>query len=260
MELSIEELTVRLGSRTVLHQVSAKLRLGRVTALLGPNGAGKSSLLRAMLALIPAETGCVRLDVADVGRLDPKDRARRLGYLPQSGELAWNIPARHIVELGRAPHRSPFAALSGVDRAAVDEAMALTDTTQFATRLADELSGGERARVMLARALAGRPDWLLADEPLASLDPSHQVDMLDRLRGLAGRGRGVVIVLHDLSHAARIADDVLLLREGRTVASGPVEEVLNPDVLKQAFGVPFSRFGPALIPTPPNVRERNSGR
>ena len=260
MELSVEELTVRLGSRTVLHQVSATLRPGRVTALLGPNGAGKSSLLRAMLALIPAETGRVRLDGADVRRLDPRDRARRLGYLPQSGELAWNIPARHIVEFGRAPHRSPFAALSGVDRDAVDEAMALTDTTQFATRLAGELSGGERARVMLARALAGMPDWLLADEPLASLDPAHQVDMLDRLRGLAERGRGVVIVLHDLSHAARIADDVLLLREGRTVASGPAEEVLNPDVLEQAFGVPFSRFGPALIPVPPNARERNPGQ
>lgn len=259
MELSIEELTVRLGSRTVLHQVSAKLRPGRVTALLGPNGAGKSSLLRAMLALIPAENGSVTLDGVDVRSLDPRERARRLGYLPQSGELAWNIPARHIVELGRAPHRSPFAALSSVDRAAVDEAMALTDTAQFATRLAGELSGGERARVMLARALAGMPDWLLADEPLASLDPAHQVDMLDRLQGLAERGRGVVIVLHDLSHAARIADDVLLLREGRTVASGPAEKVLDPDVLEQAFGVPFSRFGPALIPAPPNVREGDPG-
>jgi iron complex transport system ATP-binding protein len=248
MGLITEQLTVRLGKRVVVDGVSAELRTGRVTALLGPNGAGKSSLLRAMLALIPVEQGRVLLDGSDVTALDPRTRAKRLGYLPQSAELAWNIPARSLVELGRAPHRSPFAGLAEVDRAAIDRAMALTDTTRFADRLTHELSGGERARVLLARVLAGEPDWLLADEPLASLDPAHQLDMLGRLHGFAAEGHGVVVVLHDLGHAARIADDVMLLSEGRLVASGAAEEVLRPGLLEQVYGIGFERIGSHLIP------------
>ncbi|MBA2920270.1 ATP-binding cassette domain-containing protein [Sphingomonas sp. MAH-20] len=251
MGLSIERLTVRLGQRTVLHDVAAELLPGRVTALLGPNGAGKSSLLRAMLALIPVESGRVLLDGSDMAALDARTRARRLGYLPQSAELAWNIPARSLVELGRAPHRSPFAGLGEADRAAIGRAMALTDTVRFAERLTHELSGGERARVLLARVLAGEPDWLLADEPLASLDPAHQLDMLGRLHGYAAEGHGVVVVLHDLSHAARIADDVMLLSEGRLVAFGAAEEVLRPELLEQVYGIGFERIGVHLIPTPP---------
>jgi iron complex transport system ATP-binding protein len=251
MGLTIDSLTVRLGRRTVLHDVAAELRPGRVTALLGPNGAGKSSLLRAMLALIPVESGRVLIDGGDVTALDPRTRARRLGYLPQSAELAWNIPARSLIELGRAPHRSPFAGLSDADRTAIERAMALTDTTRFADRLTHELSGGERARVLLARVLAGQPDWLLADEPLASLDPAHQLDMLARLHGFAAEGHGVVVVLHDLSHAARIADDVMLLSEGRLVAFGAAGEVLRPELLEQVYGVGFERIGSHLIPTPP---------
>lgn len=249
MGLSVEALTVRLGARTVLDQVAAELRPGRVTALLGPNGAGKSSLLRAMLALVPAADGRVLIDGQDVRGLDAKQRARRLGYLPQSAELAWNIPARSVVELGRLPHRSPFAAPSAADREAVERAMALTDTSTFADRLTGELSGGERARVLLARVLAGEPDWLLADEPLASLDPAHQVDMLDRLHGFGTSGRGVVVVLHDLSHAARIADDVLLLKGGRVLAFGTADEALRPELLAEAFGISFERHGPALLPS-----------
>ena len=260
MGLNVEALTVRLGARTVLEDVSAELKPGRVTALLGPNGAGKSSLLRAMLALVPAESGRVTLDSADVTALDPRTRARRLGYLPQSHELAWNIPARSVVELGRAPHRSAFAGLGEADRAAVGRAMALTDTTAFADRLTGELSGGERARVLLARVLAGEPDWLLADEPLASLDPAHQVDMLDRLHGFAESGRGVVVVLHDLSHAARVADDALLLKEGRLLVCGPAADVLRPELLEQAYGVGFQRHGPALVPNPPRNGEGDRAR
>jgi iron complex transport system ATP-binding protein len=248
MGLTVDYLTVQLGRRIVLDRITAELRPGRVTALLGPNGAGKSSLLRAMLALIPPVSGRVSVDGEDVAGLDPRTRARRLGYLPQSAELAWNIPARSVVELGRAPHRSPFAGLSPSDRDAVDRAMALTDTTDFADRLTGDLSGGERARVLLARVLAGEPDWLLADEPLASLDPAHQIDMLDRLHGFAESGRGVVVVLHDLSHAARIADDVLLLKEGRLLAQGPADATLLPELLADGYGVSFERHGPAILP------------
>lgn len=248
MGLTIDALTVRLGKRAVLDDISAAVRPGCVTALLGPNGAGKSTLLRAMLALIPTAGGKVLIDGDEIATLDPRTRARRLGYLPQAGDLAWNIPARSVVELGRVPHRSAFAGPGDADRAAIDRAMALTDTVQFADRLTGELSGGERARVLLARVLAGEPDWLLADEPLASLDPAHQVDMLDRLRGFADSGRGVIVVLHELSHAARIADDVMLLRQGRLLAHGPAAHVLRPALLTEAYGIGFERHGPAIVP------------
>lgn len=149
----------------------------------------------------------------------------------------WNLPVRELVALGRLPHRSPFAAPSEADRAAVAAALAATDTVHLADRGADALSGGERARVLLARVIAGAPDWLLADEPLASLDPVHQLDMLEQLRTLAATGMGVVIVLHDLIQAARAADDVLLLNQGRVVRFGTAAEALAHQPLREAFGV-----------------------
>jgi iron complex transport system ATP-binding protein len=135
------------------------------------------------------------------------------------------------------PHRTPFAAPSVTDSAAVAAALAATDSFELAHRGVDTLSGGERARVLLARVLAGEPRWLLADEPLASLDPVHQIDLLDQLRALAAAGMGVVIVLHDLVQAARAADDVLLLNRGRVVAFGPPAEALASARLREAFGV-----------------------
>ena len=248
MGLSVRNLGVTLGRRRALDGIDADLERGRVTAILGPNGAGKSTLLKAMLGLIDA--GAVEYDGRPVAAIPPRERGRRLGYLPQSAELAWNIPAREVVALGRSAHRSPFAALSPADHQAIERAMAATDMLPLADRLTGEMSGGERARVMLARVLAGEPEWLFADEPLASLDPAHQVDILARLRAAADAGSGVVIVLHDLSHAASVADDVLLLREGRLIASGPGADVLTPERLRAAYGIDFDILdgGRAILP------------
>jgi iron complex transport system ATP-binding protein len=188
-----------------------------------------------------------------VGRLEPRERARAIGYLPQDASVHWNVPVESLVALGRMPHRSPFAGMSAADDAAIAEAMAATDITAFTGRLIGELSGGERARVLLARVLAGRPQWLLADEPLAALDPAHQLGLLDSLRDLAGQGMGVVIVLHDLIQAARAADDVLLLREGKVVAFGPASEALGHQPLRDAFGVEVMVIGDEsgrLLPVP----------
>jgi len=237
MDLRIEEASVSLGGRQVLDTVSADLTPGRITAILGPNGAGKSSLIKAMAGLIVPYGGTVTLDGRDVTRIEPRERARHIGYLPQEGAAAWNIRAAELVALGRLPHRSPFAGATGEDEAAVTRALTATETTHLASRPVNELSGGERARVLLARVLAGEPRWLLADEPLASLDPAHQLDILARLRGVADSGAGVVIVLHDLGHAASVADDVLLLKEGRLVAFGPVAEVLTEERVAEVFEV-----------------------
>jgi len=237
MDLILERLTVALGGRAVLHDVSAHLRPGRLTAILGPNGAGKSSLVKAAAALVAPQSGAVRLDRRDIAALPPRERARMIGYLPQDAAVHWNVPAREIVALGRAPHRSPFAAPDAADAAAIADAVAATEIAPLLDRPVAELSGGERARVLLARVLAGTPAWLLADEPLASLDPAHQIDILDRLRARAAAGMGVVIVLHDLVQAGRAADDVLLLRNGAVAAFGPAAEVLTPDRLRHVFDI-----------------------
>ncbi|MDP1025730.1 ABC transporter ATP-binding protein [Sphingomonas sp. KR1UV-12] len=229
MALTVQGLSVALGRRTVLHDVDAAFRPGRITAVLGPNGAGKSTLVKAMAALLP-HRGEVRLDERMVAALDPRERARLIGYLPQDAVVHWNMRVDDVVALGRMPHgdRCPRA---------IGAALCLTDTADLADRPVGELSGGERSRVLLARVLAGEPRWLLADEPLASLDPAHAIDMLDRLRQVAREGMGVVVVLHDLVQAARIADDVLLLDTGRVAAFGPAALVLTPELVGRVFGV-----------------------
>ncbi|QNQ07864.1 ABC transporter ATP-binding protein [Sphingomonas alpina] len=237
MELSVEALAVSLSGRLVLDDITATLRPGRITAILGPNGAGKSSLVKAAAALIPLARGAVRLDGRDVAVFDPRERARWIGYLPQDAVVHWNVTAADVVALGRLPHRTPYAAPSPQDFDAIMRAMAATETLHFAERPIQQLSGGERARVLLARVLAGEPRWLLADEPLASLDPAHQIDILDRLRDAANAGAGVAIVLHDLGLAARAADDVLLLKDGLMAGFGPVAEALTPDAIRMVFGV-----------------------
>ncbi len=237
MDLIIDALGVKLGKRTVLSDVSAHLRPGRVTAILGPNGAGKSTLVKTAAALVDRSTGSVRLDTQDVATMDPRARARAIGYLPQDATVHWNIVARDVVALGRLPHLGAHAAPSAADHAAVERAMLDTETIHLAERPVGELSGGERARVLLARVLAGEPRWLLADEPLASLDPSHQIDLLARLRGYALGGAGVAIVLHDLVQAQRAADDALVIADGRVVAFGPVAEVMTAETLGRVFGV-----------------------
>lgn len=253
MELSVSQLTVSLGKRRVLHGIDAVLRPGKVTAILGPNGSGKSTLVRTLAGLLAHDAGTVTMGDTPLARLDPRERARRIGYLPQEATVHWDLRVADLVALGRLPHRTPFAGLSDADRAAIDTAIETTGIAPLADRLVTQLSGGERARVLLARVLAGQPQWLLADEPLASLDPVHQLDLLDRLRALAADGMGVVIVLHDLVQAARAADDVLLLRDGRPVAFGPVATALDHQPLRDAFGVEVMVIGDdqgRLLPVP----------
>lgn len=253
MELSVADLSVSLGKRQVLHGLDAVLRPGKVTAILGPNGSGKSTLVRTLAGLLDPAAGKVKLGGTLLARLAPRERARRIGYLPQEATVHWDLRVADLVALGRLPHRPPFAGLSAEDQAAIDAAIETTAIRPLADRPVTQLSGGERARVLLARVLAGQPQWLLADEPLASLDPVHQLDLLDRLRGLAAGGMGVVIVLHDLVQAARAADDVLLLRDGRTVAFGPAATALAHQPLRDAFGVEVMVIGDdqgRLLPVP----------
>jgi iron complex transport system ATP-binding protein len=236
-DLVAENLSVVLGGQTVLDGVSARFRPGEVTAIIGPNGAGKSTLVACLAGLRKPDTGQVLLDETPILSLPHRDRARRIGFLPQTPEVAWAVDVETLVGLGRIPH-SGARGLSDADHAAVRAALGRTRMTGLAHRDVTTLSGGERARALLARVLAGEPSWLLADEPLAGLDPGHQLDAVDLLRGFAAEsGHGVVMTLHDLGVALRLADRVLVLRGGGLIADATPLEALTPAVLARAYGV-----------------------
>jgi len=236
MSLITRHLSLMLGGTQVLDRVDTCFERGRVTAILGPNGAGKSSLLSCLVGLHLPDSGTVDLDGTSRAQIDRRDLARRIGYLPQTADVHWDVDVETLVALGRFPHRGRWGA-NDADRTAIAAAMAATDVTGLAGRIVNTLSGGERGRALLARVLAGTPEWLLADEPLASLDPAHQLDVLDCLRAIARQGAGVIVVLHDLNQAARVADDVLLMRSGRVIAHGPPDTVLTPDRIAETYGV-----------------------
>lgn len=236
MDLEFRALELTLRGRPVLQGVSGVMRQGRVTVILGANGAGKSSLLSCLAGLRHPDSGHVNLGSHAVSELDRRKRARLIGLLPQRPDVHWDVEVAALVALGRIPHRGRWGG-NAADAKAVSAAMEATDCVHLAHRNVMRLSGGELGRVLLARVLAGEPQWLLADEPLASLDPGHQLDVLDRLQQCAANGVGVVVVLHDLTLAARIADDLLVLKEGRIVASGSRADVLTPAVLANAYGV-----------------------
>jgi len=223
-----------------LSGVSLDIVGGQVTAICGPNGAGKSSLLSALAGVLPVSGG-IALDGRDLPAMPPRERARLLGYLPQGGEAAWDVSVRTLVELGRLPwapaplHRAHADAAQ--DREAVAQAIAAMDLDHLSDRPISRLSGGERARALLARVLAGRPRWVLADEPLANLDLGHGLRLLAALRRQARQGVGVCLVLHDLAMAMNHADRVVVMDRGRVVADGPPEEALAQEVIARVWRV-----------------------
>jgi iron complex transport system ATP-binding protein len=235
--LNARGLGVTLSGRVVLKDVSLALSAGHLVALVGPNGAGKTTLLRSLAGLIPSE-GEIEIGGEALSALALRERAKRFGYLPQGHVVHWPLPARDIVALGRYPHGATDPArLSPKDTDAVQRAMQAVDVIQFSERRVTELSGGERSRVALARVLAVEAPVILADEPTASLDPRHQIDVMKNLRTTADNGVLVIVVTHDLGLAARFADHVLVLREGRLVSQGAPTEALSEQVMADVFRI-----------------------
>jgi iron complex transport system ATP-binding protein len=224
-----------------LHAISLALEPGQLTAIVGPNGAGKSTLIACLAGLVRATAGEVRLDGQPLAAMPPRHRARRIGYLPQTPEVAWDVTVETLVALGRLPwqgaalHRAHTTPAE--DSAAIEAALATMDLAHLRHRPLSRLSGGERARALAARVLAGNPAWLLADEPLANLDLAHAAALLARLKQQTAEGRGVVLVLHDLAAAMNHADRVIVLAQGAVMADGPPAQALTPTTIEQVWGV-----------------------
>ncbi len=252
VSVTFDRLSVRLGQRAVVAQVSATLAPGSLVGIIGPNGAGKSTLVRAMLGLVPLSEGSALIDGQPVTSIGRRAVARSIAYLPQGQTLHWPLSVERLVALGRLPHLGPMSHISDTDREQVAQALDRADVRHLCDRIATELSGGERARVMLARALAVGAPGLVADEPLAALDPGHQLDVMELLAREARAGGLVIAVLHDLMMAARYCDRLLLMREGLLIADGAPAEVLTPENLAAVYGIrahiDLAHAAPLVVP------------
>ncbi|WP_116599713.1 ABC transporter ATP-binding protein [Primorskyibacter marinus] len=227
--LALRALTVRRGDRPVVDRVSFSIGPGECVGLIGPNGAGKTTLMRAALGLL-AHQGH-----SSLAEMPARDRAATAAWLPQKREIAWPVTVEALVALGRLPHLPRGTRLRETDRAAVEAALSRMGLTAFRDRLATELSGGEQARVLIARALAQETPLLMADEPSAGLDPAAQIATLRVFRQLTREGRAVLASLHDLNLAARYCSRLILLGDGLLVADGPPADVLTPDNIARVF-------------------------
>jgi len=236
---TLEGVTARQGPKTVLEAASLTVAAGEVVGVVGPNGAGKTSLLRAGLGLLPLTAGEARLSGKALADLKPDDRAKLVGYLPQDRRVAWNLPARMVAALSATD-----LAHEPADALAL-ECLARVGAAELADRGVLDMSGGERARVLLARLLATRAPLLIADEPVAGLDPDAQLLTLDLLRAEVAKGAAVVVTLHDLTLAARSCDRIVVVDHGRIVAEGPPRAALSRDILGRVF-----RLDGELIETP----------
>ncbi len=235
--ITVEDLSVSLGGTPVLDGVSFEVPEGSFTAVVGPNGAGKTTLLQTLNGVRRPDAGRVTVDGREVGSLSARECARLVATVPQDTSLGFDFAVRDVVAMGRTPHRGRFDRTEPSDREAVERALERACIVHLADRPVGAVSGGERQRVLLARALAQAAPVLLLDEPTASLDINHQVGTLELVSGLVEDGRTALAAIHDLDLAARYCDALVVLSEGRVLAAGPPDDVLSTEVVERAFDV-----------------------
>jgi iron complex transport system ATP-binding protein len=241
MRIEAENICVRLGRVDALRGVDFVADAGEIVGLIGPNGSGKTTLLRALANLRAADGGHVRYSGRSAAAVGAGELSRQIAYLAQSGEVHWPMRVEALVALGRLPHRRRFQRSAAADREAIERALLAADIVALRDRTMNQISGGERMRALIARALAVEAPMLLADEPVAALDPLHQLQVMQLLRTKAASGGGVVVVLHDLALAARFCDRLVLLNGGKVLAAGEPASVLTDANVAAAFGVDVVR-------------------
>jgi iron complex transport system ATP-binding protein len=234
---TLEDVSVSLGGASVVTKATLQVSSGEFVAIVGPNGAGKSSLVKAALGLLPLESGQVRLNGHDPAKMAPQARARQVAYLPQARSLAWPLAVRDIVALGRFAFGAAPGRLGEVDADAVAAAMTACSITPLSDRPTDTLSGGELARVHVARALAAQAPLLVADEPTAALDPAQALAVMQVIANFCAGGGAAVVIVHDISLAARFASRIIVMKQGVLLADGPPKQALTPETLRDAFGL-----------------------
>jgi iron complex transport system ATP-binding protein len=259
MKLEVTNVSIQARHHKIVDDLSMTLEQGELVGLIGPNGAGKSTLLRSIIGAGNPSTGGFAIDGVPLSELSALQRARRLAYLPQERHVEWQLPARAVVMLGRFPYRHGFGPPAPECEAAVDRALAAVEAASFAQRSVTSLSGGERARILLARALAVEAPLLMADEPIAELDPYHQIHVMEILRDKANEGCGVLAVLHDLTLAARFMDRLILIDQGQVVAEGRPDQVLSDANLQTVYRISTlqecTSSGPLVLPWQRTDRE-----
>ncbi len=237
MIIQANNITLTFGQRVILNSLNINIGAGELVGLIGPNGAGKTSLLRILAKLQTADTGTVQLDGQNLDQINRKQLAQSIGYLAQGAPAHWPLQVRRLIELGRLPYLSPWGKLSDHDRQIVDLAIHQAEVEHLSERVVSTLSGGERLRVLIARMFATEPNIILADEPIAALDPYHQLHIMELFRDHCERGGSAVVVMHDLNMAARFCHRLALLHEGSIVSEGAPEQVLQPQQLREVYGI-----------------------
>jgi len=238
MALHIHNLHNGYGDAKILHGITATLPEGKITALIGPNGCGKSTLLKTLARLLPPQSGDITLDGEAIYHMSPRRFARRLSLLPQHHMVPEGISVRTLVGYGRSPYLNLWGRLGKADLDIVARVMAATHTDTLADKRVDELSGGQQQRAFLAMTLAQETPYLLLDEPTTYLDLNHQIALMDMMRAQQEKGTTVITVLHDLNQATRFATNLVVMKDGAVVASGPPTEVLTAELVESVFGLP----------------------
>ncbi len=238
--LAIENLSVQLGKKVILQDVSFEIKAGDWVSVIGPNGAGKSTLFKTLLGLAPVSAGAIRLLGKSLQQISPRDRARVMGYVPQVAEQGLTCTVEEFIMMGRYPYLSAFASPGAEDRQIVDQVLALTDTVSFRHRLMDSLSGGERQKVFIAGALAQQPRLLLLDEPASYLDPRNELDIQELLQRINREtGMAIVMVSHHLNSVLRYSQLVVGLKAGQLLFDGSPQTLLESNILQDLFDVEF---------------------
>jgi iron complex transport system ATP-binding protein len=237
MKLEADNITIEIRHHKIINELSLSFERGELVGLIGPNGAGKTTLLKAIIGAEKYSQGQLTLDGVPLKNLSPVERAKTLAYLPQESRIEWQLQARAVVMLGRFPYRRTFGPPSIDCERAVDNALDAVNATSFSFRSLNSLSGGERALILLARTLAVGAPLVLVDEPIAELDPYHQIHVMDILKAKANEGIGVLAVLHDLTMAAHFMDRLILINNGSVVAEGVPKEVLTKANLEEVYRI-----------------------